>query len=111
MTPLPTIALYDGKRYRLLRSDDIVYLRAEGSYTNVHLSNGDKFILSRNLKSIAENLPTSDFVRIHHSYVVNLAHSLSYENGSTSILHMSNGEELSVSRTKKQGLLERFVMV
>lgn len=111
MPPIPTIALNDGQRFRLLKLDDIIYLGAEGSYTNVHLDGGEKIVISRNLKSISANLPEDLFLRIHHSCVVNLAHSVSFHNGNTSRLEMSNGQKLSVSRTRKHRLMERFVQI
>ena len=109
MLDIPTLAVHDGAVVKLLKINDIMYVTAEGSYTNLYLSDGEKMVLSKNLKNVVDNLPKEYFIRVHHSVVVNLAYASAFENGNFNILHLKNGEEISISRNKKQQFLDRFV--
>jgi len=51
--------------------DNIMFCRAEGSYTRIYYS--DKIeIYCSNLKRISEQLNMRVFIRCHHSYLVNI---------------------------------------
>lgn len=59
--------------FEILNVSDILYIKAEGSYTKIHLSNNVSYTLSKNLKyfeSVFE--PNHSFVRIHRSYLANI---------------------------------------
>jgi two-component system LytT family response regulator len=49
-------------------------LTAEGSYTEVHLEDGRRLLVSKGLGKLHRCLPPALFHRCHDSYVVNLAH-------------------------------------
>ncbi len=109
MNEIPTLAVYDGDLLKLLKAKDIMYCTADGAYTHLYLMSGKKVVISKNLKSITCNLPESHFMRVHNSVVVNLAHAVAFQNGNYNMLHMSNGEEIAISRNKKSEFLDRFV--
>lgn len=50
---------------------DIQYLEAYDNYVFLHMKD-KKHLLSSSLKTVAEKLPTQQFMRVHRSYVVNL---------------------------------------
>ena len=54
-----------------IKYKDILYIKAEDNYTDIVLEN-KKLLASLNLKSIAEKLPSKQFIRIHRSYIINL---------------------------------------
>ena len=52
---------------------DIYYIQADRNYSRIHAKNGEN-LLVMTLKEIDEKLPDEHFLRIHRSYIVNLAH-------------------------------------
>jgi len=62
---------HNGKMVKLLL-DDILYLEAERNYCKMVCIKAD-YTLSSPLKTIAEKLPNSNFIRVHRSYMVNIS--------------------------------------
>jgi DNA-binding LytR/AlgR family response regulator len=55
-----------------LAVDRIMYIESKDDYVKIYLSDG-KFIMSKiTTKSMMDKLPSSVFIRIHRSYVVNI---------------------------------------
>lgn len=52
---------------------DILYIEADRNYSRIFTLNKE-FLLSTTLKTIEEKLSGNLFVRIHRSYIINLAH-------------------------------------
>ena len=55
-----------------IMNKEILYVKAEDNYTSIVLED-DKILASLNLKSLAEKLPQSQYIRIHRSYMVNIS--------------------------------------
>lgn len=80
---------------------DIIYLEAEGAYTNVWLKNGSKILVSKKIKffeEVLENRP--NFFRSHRSYIVNINCLKKYNRAECS-LSLENGKTVYVSRDRK----------
>ena len=86
--------------------EDIVYCEADGSYTTLHLSGGKKIMVSKILKEFENMLPESDFCRIHHSTIVNMAHVTKYIKGEGGYVMVTGGDRLDVSRRKKDSFIK-----
>jgi len=61
-----------------VKSDEIIYLEADNKKCYVNLF-GKKLHLSRTMKSVEEDLPKNDFIKIHKAFIVNLEHVRSYD--------------------------------
>ena len=61
-----------GKHMVFLKISSIVYIQAEGDYTQVTTSDGRKGLILKSMKEWNSRLPDSHFCRIHRSYIVNL---------------------------------------
>ena len=61
--------------YKLIRIElaDIKYIESQHEYIKIHLINSNPVMTQLTLKSIEEQLPPDRFMRVHRSYVVNLA--------------------------------------
>ncbi len=92
-----------------VKRTDVLYCCSEGAYTNIHLEDGKKLTVSKNLKAVQASIKDEQFVRIHASHLINLDHAIGYLNNNYDHVKMSNGAELNVSRSRKQALMECFV--
>jgi two-component system LytT family response regulator len=71
-TEFNKIVLPDYNGFTLVDVSNILFCKADGSYTEVYLIDGRVITTSRLLKSFEELLPNETFFRIHRSYLVNL---------------------------------------
>jgi two-component system, LytTR family, response regulator len=100
------IAIRNHDIIHLISLDDIVYCKSDGNYTEIHLVDSKCVLASKTLKSIAQNLPETQFVRIHKSYLINILHIKKYLKKGYGELIMSNQEVLPVSRNHQQEILK-----
>ncbi|SNS10323.1 two component transcriptional regulator, LytTR family [Belliella buryatensis] len=87
--------------------DEIIYCKGEGNYTEIIRTNGNKILVSKNLKKIEEILPPDEFIRVHQSILVNRSQIDRYDKKSL-FLHLKNGEKLSVSMRKLANIFNGF---
>lgn len=95
----------------LFDTDDIIYCKADGSYTTVYLQNKQSKIVSRNLKDFENLLEEFGFCRVHHASLINLKHVQRYVKGEGGYVILSEGHHVDISRRKKEeflGLLNRI---
>jgi len=61
--------------FKLIRIElkDIKYIESQHEYIKIHLINSNPVMTQLSLKSMEEQLPSDRFMRIHRSYIVNLA--------------------------------------
>jgi len=101
---LPTI-----KGLELLPVDRITCCTGEANYSSVWLTDGSSRMISKNIKYLEEKLqPFQQFIRIHHSAIINLDHMDEYVKGKGGYVILSDGKNLNVSRQRKQELLKRI---
>jgi two-component system LytT family response regulator len=56
------------------RPDEILYIEADRNYSDVHLTNGKKQIVSMQLGQIEKAIPAAHFFRINRSVIINLTY-------------------------------------
>jgi two-component system, LytTR family, response regulator len=88
--------------------DGILYCEASGNYTNIHMADGRKFVVSRTLKEYEEMLEDLDFFRIHNSYLINLNLIKKYIRGEGGQVVMTNDQALDVSKAKKKSFMDKI---
>lgn len=90
------------KSKAILNSNEILYVKSDGHYVDYYLKNRSNPEIDRNsLSEVLQMLPTSSFVRIHNSFIVNIYHIKIIN--STKVM-LDNGEWINLSRTYKQQL-------
>lgn len=95
--------------FELIPADQLIRCEADDNYTHLFLKNKSKIIACRTLKEIEEQLGVfSYFIRVHHSYLVNLNEVIRYVRGEGGYLVMSDGSSVNVSRSRKEALLKLF---
>jgi two-component system, LytTR family, response regulator len=107
--PMTRIAIPTSEGFELVPADQVVRCEADDNYTYLFLKNRTRIIASRTLKEIEEQLREFPaFVRVHHSYIVNLNEVVKYIRGEGGYLVMTDGSTVNVSRSRKEGLLKHF---
>ena len=85
---------------------DVLYLRADGSYTHVVMKGNQKMLLAKSLVEFMKLEEKGYFLRIHRSFIINLNHINKVLKQDRGTLVMSEGMEVSISPDKKQDLQE-----
>ncbi|MDX1409497.1 MAG: LytTR family DNA-binding domain-containing protein, partial [Saprospiraceae bacterium] len=101
-----TIALPTFEGIEIIPVQRILYVEADSNYARLVLEGGDSLLVSRTLKDLEELLIDHQFLRIHHSYLVKVSRIRRYVRGDGGSVVIDNGDELSVSRRRKEDLLK-----
>jgi two-component system LytT family response regulator len=100
------LAIPNLEGFKMISIDNIVYCEADDNYTYIILKDDTKIIACRTLKEIQRLLDDYDiFIRVHHSFLINLNEVLQYVRGDGGYVMMSDGSHINVSRNKKKNLL------
>jgi len=103
------IAIPTSEGFELIPAVQVIRCEADDNYTHVFLKNKTKIVACRTLKEMEEQLEGfSSFIRVHHSYIVNLNEVNKYVRGEGGYLVMSDGSTVNVSRSRKEALLKYF---
>jgi len=92
----------------VLKINDIVHCESQRSYTQVHLQNGNKLMVTKTLKQFELELNDHHFVRIHQSHLVNLNYVIKYVKNKGGHVMLDNGTELPVAVRKKESLFKEL---
>ena len=87
---------------RQLRLDEILYVKSDGDYIVIHLSDGQAPMALITLKTLEKQLPYGRFCRIHRSYLVNVEKVDGMKGGKVLV----DGEALPLSDTCKAAFFE-----
>ncbi|MCG8701657.1 MAG: LytTR family DNA-binding domain-containing protein [Bacteroidales bacterium] len=91
--------------------NNIITIRAEGSYTELSLVDRKKRTVSKSIGEFMEQMPENEFCRVHNSYAVNLQHvNKVYRKGGMEV-EMINGERIPIARNKKEYFMTRIKSV
>lgn len=75
------ISVKAGYKVSLVRYADIIYVESVGEYVRMHLKDDTSITTLFRLKNMESALPAGRFMRVHRSYIVNLAHVAGYARG------------------------------
>jgi two-component system LytT family response regulator len=104
------IAIPNMEGFKLISVDDIVSCSADDNYTHINLKNQTKIMASRTLKEVQYLLSDYEsFLRVHHSFLINLNEVSQYIRGEGGYVIMNDGSHINVSRNKKEVLLKYLV--
>jgi two-component system LytT family response regulator len=103
---LHRIVVKTAKEIFVIEMKDIVRCEASQGYTYFHLNNAKRILSSKTLKEYEEIMPSSQFIRVHQSHLVNLNYVSKYVRDGNILL--KNTEEIPVSIRKRQEFLTHF---
>lgn len=87
---------------------DIERCEAAGKYTVCFLTDGKEIIVTKNLKEFEDVLSGYNFIRVHHSHLINLEYIKQYHKGRGGYIMMKSGSSITVSQRKKDEFLKRL---
>jgi two-component system, LytTR family, response regulator len=108
-SPLNRVVIRKANSISIIPVDQIRYVSAEDDYVMIYHTNG-KALKQQTMKYYEDNLPKTDFVRIHRSYIVRIGEIKRIEpygkDNHIAILH--SGDKLPVSRAGYKHLKEEL---
>jgi two-component system LytT family response regulator len=104
--PISTI---DGTLF--IEIENIIYIKADTSYSEFFLKDGAKIIASKSLSNYESILENHHFYRVHKSYMVNLKHIIKYLKGRNGSLVMVDNSVIPIAENKKQEVLKTLEFI
>lgn len=95
-----SIYIKSHSEYARIFKDDILYVKANGSYCQV-VTRAKEYLLTLNLNNCLQRLSDEKFIRVHRSYIVNRDHISGYDNSNVII----DEDIIPIGRTYKKQLL------
>jgi two-component system LytT family response regulator len=102
------VGLPSSTGYIYLEKEDIEYISANGSYSEVQCTSGQKLMISKNLKYLESILNDDQFIRVHRSSIINVRHVREFSRSEGGIVILTSGHETQVSSDKRALLLDRL---
>jgi two-component system LytT family response regulator len=102
------LALHTGDGIIFMEFKDIIYLKADGSYTHFITENHSKITVSKRLAEFEKLEKMGAFLRIHRSHIINYNRISKIIKQDGGFVVMDNTDELSISATYKSILLDKF---
>lgn len=96
-----TILLSDIDGLEMLNLNELVYCNSQKSYTDFYLVKGEKKTFTKAFKDIEENLPSTQFFRIHHSYIINRKFIKRFNVKDGGFVLTTTDQNIPVSKRKK----------
>lgn len=108
-SPVNRIVVRKGNAINLIPVDQVHYVEAQDDYVMIYHSGG-KALKQQTMKFYEENLPKTDFVRIHRSYIVKVAELNRIEpyGKDNYVAILQSGDKLPVSRAGYKHLKEEL---
>jgi len=97
--PVSRVVVRKGNSINLIPVENIRYVESQDDYVMIHHSAG-KALKQQTMKYYEENLPKTDFVRIHRSYIVKVEEIKRIEpyGKDNHVAILNAGDKLPVSR-------------
>lgn len=98
--------------FRFVDPGDVVMLKADNSYTEVILNNGEKLLASRILRNFEDALTNHlHFFRTHKSYLINTKYITEYIKSDGGYILLNNVYQASISPDKVQEFMDKVISV
>lgn len=94
--------------FELVKKSDVVFVKASDNYSEITLLDKSLFIVSKTLKKVETELNSSEFIRVHKSYLVNVNYIKGFDRNLGGQLKLIHDFEVPISSTGKK-LLNAFI--
>ncbi len=107
-TTIDKIVLSMSEKKIIVKTEDIIFLKADNVYTEFYVSNHLKYVVSKPIKEYDLLLSQTHFYKPHRSFVINKNKIKSYSK-STLEIEMENTMKVSLARDKKKEFEDLFL--
>ncbi len=101
--PIITFTLFDGQKKYKVDEREIVCVKSDHIYSNVHLVDGRKIVTRKPLSQFLKHIQSQLLFRCHRSFIINTLHVNDWDNNSVTLV---NGDVVPVSRSRRDMLME-----
>ncbi len=98
------VPTWEGLEFILIRN--VVRIESSSNYSRIFFVNGESLLVTKQLKDFEEMLTQYRFCRVHNVHLINLNYVKKYIRGEGGSVVMENGDEIDVSRRKKDDFLK-----
>ena len=102
------ICLSTAEGMEFIPANHISYCEANGSYTDFHLTDNRKLVVSKNLKEYENLLADMNFMRVHNSFLINLEEVKKFVKSEGGYIVMNNDKQVSISNSKRDDFMKRM---
>ncbi len=102
------IALPNQHGFTFVEVGTILYVESDGSYSKIHLSNGEVYLVTKAIGEVGEVLEGEQFYRAHRQFIVNLNFIREYVRGDGGYVVMQDGKTVSIARNRKDEFQQLF---
>ncbi len=99
------IVLKNADAMHVVKTEDILYAKADNNYTTFLLTNNKEILVSKPLKSFDEKLTPHNFFRVHQSFLINLSHVSSFNKRTEEVL-LNETHTIPVAQSRKRNLID-----
>ena len=103
--PKKEIFIKSGYEYIKINTDHITFIKSDADYTEVHTSE-KMYLSSESLRFWLDNLSQHQFVRIHKSYIINVAGIVKVAGNQ---VYLGNDIVVPIGRAYKDDFTEKFL--
>ena len=100
------VPTWEGLEFVLIK--EVVRIESSSNYSRLFFANGETLLVTRQLKEFEELLTPYRFCRVHNIHLINLRYVKRYVRGEGGSVIMDNGDEIDVSRRKKDDFLRQI---
>jgi two-component system LytT family response regulator len=102
------IVLKTSDSIHIVNVQNIIRCEADNNYTNFHLNDNKKILVTNTLKEYEEMLSPYNFMRVHQSHLINVNYISRFDKKDGGYVVMSDKSNIPVSSRKRQILLDMF---
>lgn len=107
-TSVKKIALNTQEKVHIVAIDEVLRCESNSNYTLFHLTEKRNILVTKTLKEFEELFSDYNFVRVHHSHLINLDFLKEFVKIDGGYAIMSDGTEVPVSTRKKDALMKKL---
>jgi two-component system, LytTR family, response regulator len=98
------VPTWEGLEFIQLRN--VIRIESNSNYSRIFFATGPSLLVTKQLKEFEQMLVPYRFCRIHNMHLINLNYVKKYLRGDGGQVVMENGDEIDVSRRKKDDFLK-----
>lgn len=102
-----TLSIPSTNGYIFTKIDDILYIKADGSYTHIYCQNEKPITVSKNLKYFETALEGyTQFLRVHRSFLINLQNVKKFDKQNRGTIIMTDEAHIDLARERRDDFFE-----